>query len=62
MASEIDPTVSNEELHMRTVGIDYKEVLPLWGIFQDKPNIVSRSRPWALYVLVKWCELKHASI
>src|SRR5215213_7514122 len=32
-------------------------VWKIWGKFLEKPKAVGWTRPWAIYVLVKWCEI-----
>ena len=38
-------------------GLNAEAVGKVWGRFLRKPRAVGWSRPWALYVLVKWCEI-----
>jgi asparagine synthase (glutamine-hydrolysing) len=38
-------------------GLDPESVKKVWERFQRSPASVGWSRPWALYVLAKWCEL-----
>jgi asparagine synthase (glutamine-hydrolysing) len=41
----------------RFAGFNSKTVAKVWDNFLQKPRAVGWSRPWALYVLAKWCEL-----
>ncbi len=38
-------------------GLDPKTTTKVWRSFLQTPRAVGWSRPWALYVLSKWCEL-----
>jgi asparagine synthase (glutamine-hydrolysing) len=37
-------------------GLNAEEVSEVWRRFLRKPRAVGWSRPWAIYVLAKWCE------
>jgi asparagine synthase (glutamine-hydrolysing) len=41
--------------------LDSEAVAKLWRTFLQKPRAVGWSRPWSIYVLVKWCELNGVS-
>jgi asparagine synthase (glutamine-hydrolysing) len=38
-------------------GLNVQAVREVWRRFLEKPQAVGWSRPWALYVLCRWCEL-----
>ena len=40
-----------------SAGLDQKSANGVWLRFLNQPKAVSWSRPWALYVLAKWCQL-----
>jgi asparagine synthase (glutamine-hydrolysing) len=42
-------------------GLDDEPVKQVWQRFLRKPRAVGWSRPWALYVLVKWCEINRVN-
>jgi hypothetical protein len=46
---------SNERLS--SVGLDSEVVEGVWNKFLQSPRAVGWTRPWAIYVLVKWCEV-----
>ena len=43
-------------------GLDTKAVQKIWNTFLVKPGSVGWTRPWSLYVLVKWCELNRVTV
>ena len=54
MRAEISAVLEDEK---RQVGLNSGMVGKVWRKFLEKPKAVGWSRPWAIYVLVKWCEL-----
>ena len=42
-------------------GLNRQEVGEVWRRFLEKPRAVGWSRPWALYVLSRWCEIHGVS-
>jgi len=56
LRSEVS-SVLEDEVRAGAMGLYAEEVGDVWGKFLKKPCAVGWSRPWALYVLVKWCEI-----
>jgi asparagine synthase (glutamine-hydrolysing) len=46
---------------LRSVGLDSETVRKVWDRFLQSPRAVGWTRPWAIYVLVKWCEINGIS-
>lgn len=49
--------VLDDEKRLSLVGLNSEVVRKVWRRFLEKPKAVGWSRPWAIYVLVKWCEI-----
>jgi asparagine synthase (glutamine-hydrolysing) len=49
---EVGPVLENPGC-----GLNAQGVREVWRRFLEKPRAVGWSRPWALYVLAKWCEV-----
>lgn len=61
MRAEIEATF--EDAHqLQSLGLDPASVRETWRRFLDAPKTVGWSRPWALYVLSKWCEEHQVTI
>ena len=60
MRSEIAAVLEDEE-RLALVGLNAEAVGKIWRRFLEKPKAVGWSRPWAIYVLVKWCEINGIS-
>lgn len=56
LSAEIETVLSEGKL-VKASGLEPCAVLEVWKRFQRSPRQVGWSRPWALYVLVQWCEL-----
>ncbi len=56
LRDEISSVLGNQEQLKRT-GLEFDTVAKVWGRFLHRPKAVGWSRPWALYVLAKWCDL-----
>ena len=56
MRSELSAVLGDEK-RLSLVGLNSEIVGKVWRRFLEKPKAVGWSRPWALYVLVKWCEI-----
>ena len=56
LRSEVS-SVLEDETRVGATGLSAEEVRGVWGKFLRKPRAVGWTRPWALYVLVKWCEI-----
>ena len=54
LRSEIEETFSDER-QFRSIGLQPKTVRDIWTQFLRAPSAVGWSRPWALYVLARWC-------
>jgi len=60
MQSRLRPEISSvleNGAHSRKVALDADAVAAVWQGFLRSPRGVGWSRPWALYVLNKWCEI-----
>jgi asparagine synthase (glutamine-hydrolysing) len=55
LQAELDETFSRDSLGQ--LGVDAKHARSIWQRFKKNPQHQPWSRPWALYVLAKWCEL-----
>lgn len=42
---------------LQRIGLNPEIVKKVWGKFLQSPKSVGWSRPWSIYVLVKWCEV-----
>lgn len=49
--------VLEDDGRLQNVGLNPEIVGKVWRRFLEKPQAVGWSRPWAIYVLVKWCEV-----
>jgi asparagine synthase (glutamine-hydrolysing) len=56
LRDEISSVLGDREDLTRT-GLEFDTVAKVWGRFLHSPKAVGWSRPWALYVLAKWCDL-----
>lgn len=56
MRSEISAVLGNEN-RLSSVGLNSEMVGKVWRRFLEKPKAIGWSRPWAIYVLAKWCEV-----
>ncbi len=56
MRAEISAVLEDEK-RLSLVGLNGEMVGKVWRRFLEKPVAVGWSRPWAIYVLVKWCEV-----
>ena len=50
-------TVLCDRSRLQSIGVDSQAVIGIWNRFRKAPSNVGWSRPWALYVLAKWCEV-----
>ena len=50
-------SVLEDDCALAGAGLKAKEIVGLWRRFLEKPGAVGWTRPWAIYVLAKWCEL-----
>lgn len=53
--------VLGDEKRLSLVGLNSEIVGKIWRRFLEKPKAVGWSRPWAIYVLVKWGEINGIS-
>jgi asparagine synthase (glutamine-hydrolysing) len=51
-----------DEPRLQSIGLDSKTVGGIWNRFRKAPRNVGWSRPWALYVLAKWCEVNQVGM
>ncbi len=49
--------VIEDSKRLSSVGLNAQVVCKLWKKFLQSPNAVGWTRPWAIYVLVRWCEV-----
>jgi asparagine synthase (glutamine-hydrolysing) len=55
-------SVLEDTRRIAATGLKADEVAAVWRKFLRKPRAVGWSRPWALYVLAKWCEINDAGL
>jgi asparagine synthase (glutamine-hydrolysing) len=60
MRSEISAVLGDEK-RLSLFGLNSEMVGKVWRRFLEKPKAVGWSRPWAIYVLAKWCEINGIS-
>lgn len=60
LRSEVS-AVLEDEGRLSLAGLNSEAVSHVWEKFLRKPRAVGWSRPWAIYVLVKWCEVNGIS-
>jgi len=58
LRSEVSSLLEDEG-RIAQAGLNADEVGGVWRTFLRKPRAVGWSRPWAIYVLVKWCEINN---
>jgi asparagine synthase (glutamine-hydrolysing) len=51
-----------EDASVGAVGLTGNEVRELWRRFLQTPRAVGWSRPWALFVLARWCAINRVSV
>jgi asparagine synthase (glutamine-hydrolysing) len=56
LRSEI-AAVLGDKNRLSSAGLNPEEVGKVWRKFLQSPKAVGWTRPWAIYVLVKWCEV-----
>lgn len=56
MRGEVSELLSDAKL-LQSVGLNPESVRKIWERFLQSPRAVGWTRPWAIYVLVKWCEV-----
>lgn len=61
LRAELEPLLAGDRVHDSPLGglLDGKQVRKIWNDFLA--GTISWSRPWALYVLQRWCELHSVS-
>ncbi|MGH7887677.1 MAG: asparagine synthetase B family protein, partial [Candidatus Binatia bacterium] len=60
LSHEIESTLAKPQA-LSQIGIDARTVQTVWRRFVDNPHGEAWSRPWALYVLDRWCALNEIS-
>ena len=60
LGDEIESTLRKPQA-LSQIGIDARAVETLWRRFIDNPHCEAWSRPWALYVLDRWCAVNEIS-
>jgi len=58
LSGELTGTFDNTEL-LKNAGVNHRVAQDVWRKFTSSPRDVGWSRPWALFVLAKWCELNN---
>ena len=53
--------VMSDDSRFSAIGVRAVTAQNIWRAFQRRPRQVGWSRPWALYVLAKWCETNGAT-
>ncbi len=61
LANDIDEMFSDTE-NLTRVGIEPDHACSAWHAFKKNPQQQPWSRPWALYVLRKWCEINNVHV
>jgi asparagine synthase (glutamine-hydrolysing) len=54
-------SVFADQQSLAKVGINQKPVNEMWNRFLRQPRSVGWSRPWAIFVLARWCESNNVS-
>lgn len=54
-------SVMRDERRLTAVGLNAQAAGNVWRQFLQEPGAVGWSRPWAIHVLVKWCEINGIS-
>ena len=52
-------SVFNDQQSLAAAGINQKPVNEMWNRFLRQPKTVGWSRPWAVFVLARWCEINN---
>jgi asparagine synthase (glutamine-hydrolysing) len=60
LQAELDETFSRADAEQLGIDTDYTK--SVWDGFKRSPQHQPWSRPWALYVLAKWCEINRVAI
>ena len=55
-------SVFNDQQNLATAGINQKPVIEMWNRFLRQPKAVGWSRPWAVFVLARWCEINNVAV
>jgi len=58
LRDELSMTLHDAEL-LNNAGLDREAAQQVWRKFCGSPKDIGWSRPWALFVLAKWCELNN---
>jgi hypothetical protein len=61
MRAEIESVVNDDSL-LSQVGLESKMVRDVWRRFLHAPRAVGWTRPWALFVLARWCEINRVAL
>jgi hypothetical protein len=56
LRAEISAVLEDAE-RLSLAGLNAESVRKTWKRFLQSPKAVGWTRPWAIYVLVKWCEI-----
>jgi asparagine synthase (glutamine-hydrolysing) len=65
MRSSLEPELDkifSDKYRTTCLGVDAERQRHAWDAFKSNPGQQPWSRPWALYVLAKWCELNRVAI
>ena len=57
LKDEMERVLVADTSHLERIGVRSQRPPQIWQGWQKAPNKVGWSRPWAIYVLVRWCEL-----
>jgi len=61
LKSELNEALSNGN-GLAKLGLRSESARDIWRTFEEQPRKERWSRPWALYVLKKWCELNRVEL
>ena len=54
-------SVFNDQQSLSAAGLNQKPVSEMWKRFLKQPRAVGWSRPWAVFVLARWCEINNVA-
>ena len=57
----LKPAVMSDSHRYKDAGLSGSAVAEVWNRFLKAPAKMGWSRPWALYVLAKWCEVNEVT-
>ena len=55
-------SVFEDQQRLSSAGLNQKPVKEIWNRFLKRPKAIGWSRPWAIFVLAKWCEINDVAV